>query len=141
MSDVSDAMIEARAEIASSAPEFMASTCSLIPQIKADDGFSGHKLADDTANTIANIPCDMEVVSGGFQINDGGSLVTKSVRLRMPVTAQTLGITRNHNILIAASGLAPATRVEHPVKQLGDKDVFLTVGASFVEGYGQPAMT
>jgi hypothetical protein len=83
----------------------------------------------------------MEIVSGGFQVNDAGALVTKPVRLKMPVTANTMSITRHHHILVAASGLTPEMRLDHPVKQLGHMDVFLIVGASFAEGYAQPAMT
>ena len=128
---------KARTKLAAKASKFMTRTCSLIPQIKADDGFHGHKMIDGTA--VTGVPVTVEFVSGGFSVNDGGTVVVKSHRLEFPVTAQTMAITKSYKIDVQAEGLTPRMIFEHPVTQLGDTDVFLTVGASFAEGYGQPA--
>jgi len=122
------------------ADQLFTRTCSLIPPATVvSDGFSGHKPADGTP--ITGIPCKVEFVSGGFQVNDGGAVVVKTHRITLPVTEGTVAITRHYKISVAASGLTPAMLFEHPVRQMSDMDVFLTIGASFAEGYAQPAMT
>ena len=128
-----------RVKLAAKANKFMPRTCSLIPPATvASDGFSGHKPVDGTP--ITNIPCKVEFVSGGFQVSDGGAVVVKTHRITLPVTSDTIGITRHYKISVASSGLTPAMVFEHPVRQLSDLDPFLVIGASFAEGYAQPAM-
>lgn len=138
MSEQSDAMTEIREAIAAE-PEIFTRTCSLIPQVKASDGFSGHKYVDGTP--VTNIPVTVEFVSGGYQVNDGGSVIVKTHRLKFPVTADTVAIKKSWKISVNAAGLTPAMVFEQPVTQLGDMDYYLFVGASFAEGYKQPAMT
>lgn len=140
MSEVGDAIEEVRAELAAEAAGFMPRTCSLIPPATVvSDGFHGHKPAD--APAIPNIPCKVEFVSGGFQVNDAGAAVVKTHRITLPVTADTVAVNRHYKISVAASGLTPVMLFEHPVRQLSDLDAFLVIAASFAEGYSQPAMT
>jgi hypothetical protein len=139
MSDVGSAITEVRAELAASAAEFFPRTCSLIPQKTVDDGFSGHRLADDTP--INNVPCKVEARSGGYQVNESGSVVTKTHQITLLVTSDTVGIKKSHKIAVAAEGLTPAMTFDQLVVTLGDLDPFLTIYASFAEGYRPNVIT
>ena len=136
--EVGDAIEEVRGELAGASSEFMASTCSLIAPTRADDGFSGHKKTE--AAVASNIPCWVESASGGYQVNDGGSVVTKSHRITIPVTADTIAIKRHYKIKINASGTNAEMMLDQPIVLLGDMDPLMSIWASEAKGYNQPAM-
>ena len=139
MSDLGDAINDARADIAADAPDFMARTCSVIQPSSVSDGFHGHKLGETVI--ASSIPCTVEQVSGGIVINEGGVNEVKTHRLTLPVTDETLAITRKHKILAEAEGTTPEMLFEKPVTQLNDLDALMTIVVTQVIGYQQPAMT
>lgn len=140
MSKISDAIGRARAKVASKSDKIMArSCCSLLAPSRQSDGLHGHKLVETVVAT--GIPCTVRQISGGIVLNEAGNNEVKTHRLTLPVTEQTLGITRRHKILAPGSCKSPEMMFEKPVTQLSDTDVFLTVFCTQVIGYQQPAMT
>lgn len=139
MSEIGDAIEEVREALAESASEFLPGTCTLIAPVKADDGFSGHTISDSELAT--SIPCRVDFVSGGAQVNVSGVMVIKSHRITLPVNPETLAIDGHYKIKIDAEGSTPEMIFDQPITQIDHMSPLLRVVASLTDGFKQPAMT
>lgn len=138
MSDLGDASNEYRTELAAEASEFMPDICSLIPPAMTAQG-SGHTLGEGTP--ITGIPCTHEQAGGGgVSFHDGESVVTKSHRLGLPFTSDTVNIRKEYKIKVAARGLNPEMIFEQPVIDTDSMSPLLQVLAVLTEGYRQPGI-
>jgi hypothetical protein len=134
--EVGDAVEEARAEIAVSASEFMSDLCSLIAPVKSEQG-AGHTITDQVL--ASDIPCTHEQISGGgVQINDNGSVVTKTHRLKLPYTVETKLIDRHYKIKVEARGFNAEAIFEQPVQKFSATAPLLEVLCVLTEGYRKP---
>lgn len=139
MSDIGDAINEVRTDLATDAADFMADVCSLIPPALVAQG-SGHTLGEGAH--VTNIPCNHEQIGGGgVTFHDGESVVTKTDRLELPYTSQTIAITRQHKIKVAARGVNTQLIFEQPVIRVDSLSPLLQVFAVLTEGYRQPGIT
>ena len=136
MSELGDAIHEIRTELAASAPEFMPDLCDLGIAVKTDQG-AGHTLTDSWIAT--DIPCDHEQISGGgVQVNDNGTTVTKTDRVTLPYTTETVLIDRHYKIRVHANGFNPEVIFEQPVPKLSATEALLEVLCVVTEGYRKP---
>lgn len=139
MSDVGDAIDEVRTDLAADAADFMADVCALIPPLLVTQG-AGHTLGEGTP--VTGIPCNHEQIGGGgVTFHDGESVVTKTDRLELPYTSQTIAITRQHKIKVTARGVNTQLIFEQPVIKPDSLSPFLQVFAVLTEGYRQPGIT
>jgi hypothetical protein len=139
MSKVGNAVDKIRTKIATKATKFMPDVCSLIPPAMTAQG-SGHTLGDGTP--ITGIPCSHEQAGGGgVTFHDGESEVTKSHRIEMPFTNDTIAISKEYKIKVAARGLNPEFTFEQPVIRNDSMSPLLQVFAVLTEGYRSPGIT
>lgn len=139
MSEIGDAIDEVRSELAADAADLSADVCTLIPPALVTQG-SGHTLGE--GEHITGIPCTHEQVGGGgVTFHDGGSVVTKTHRLEMPFTSETVAINRQYKIMVEARGLNPQLIFEQPVIKTDSLSPLLQVFAVLTEGYRQPGIT
>lgn len=137
MSDLGDGVNEFRTDLAIDAAEFLADLCDLIgPPVKVDQG-AGHTITDGAI--VQNVPCGHEQIGGGgVQVNDNGTVVTKTHRLTLPYTSQTILVDRHYKIKVRARGLNPEVIFEQPVQDLSDTAPLLDVLCVLTEGYRKP---
>lgn len=139
MSRVGDAIDKAREKVADKAEKFMPDLCTLIPSAMVAQG-AGHTLGEGTH--ITGIPCKHEQVSGGgVTFHDGESVVTKTHKLQMPFTSDTVLIDRRYKIKVAERGFNRELIFEQPVIKTDSMSPILHVFAVLTEGYRQPGTT
>lgn len=139
MSKVGDAIDKAREKVANKAERFMADVCTLIPAALVEQG-AGHTLGEGTH--VTGIPCTHEQVGGGgVTFHDGSSVVTKTHKLELPFTSDTVAINRQYRIMVEARGLNPQLVFEQPVIRTDSLSPLLQVFAVLTEGYRQPGIT
>lgn len=115
----------------------MSDTCTLIPEPSLTAQGAGHTLAP--ATEIPDVPCNHEQLGGGgVQFNEGGSTVTKTHKVTLPYTDETVLINRHYKIKIAARGFNPEMIFEQPVRTTDGLSPFLSVFCVLTEGYRAP---
>lgn len=137
MSQVGDALDEVREELAGAAEEFMPDLCNLLPTPTKVDQGAGHTL--QAATPITDVPCSHEQLSGGgVQFTENGTTVTKTHRLKLPFTSDTVSITRHYKIQVHARGLNREMFFEQPIIKEGSMSPILNVYAVLTDGHRKP---
>lgn len=137
MSELGDAINEVRTELASAASEFMFDLCDLIPDPSLVAQGAGHTLTDSAA--VTSIPCThKQLGGGGVRIDDGESVVTKTHKVTLPYTSDTVLIDRHYQIRIHARGFNPQVIFEQPVRQVDSASPFVSVLVTMTEGFRSP---
>lgn len=138
MSDVGDAIDEARAEINSSASEFLPDICDLIELGLVDDGHSGKTEGQTTIAT--DIPCEVsEAAASGNTIIAGGVTYTGTHRLKFGWNATTVAINPTQQIVVHARSDEGQMIFEQPVREKGSMAVFVTCLAKLTTGFRSPS--
>jgi hypothetical protein len=131
MSDVSDAINEARSELAGEASEFMAGSCAIIKNTPADGGANGDTLTPSAGPS--GIPYEYKSSGPQTEIVVGGESHPLSHWLKMPFTNDVLAIKPEDRIQDADNS---AMIFQDPVIVYDSKDVFVRVAATLVrQGY------
>lgn len=128
-----------RTKLATKANKFMPDLCTLIPAVLSTQG-DGHTLAEGTP--VPNVPCThKQLGGGGVQVNDNGTVVTKTHSVELPYTSATVLIDRDYKIKVAARGFNAETIFELPVRPVDSLSPFLEVLATLSEGFREPGVT
>lgn len=131
MSEVGDAINEARTELAIATSEFMEDLCDLIKPTFQDGGTAGDTLT--TGVIASNVPVNYRGARPGSQVVVGGEAYIASHELDMPRTVQTLVITPEYKIKVLARGDTAVITFQKPVIVHRGSDVLLTVAAELVQ--------
>lgn len=138
MSELGEAYDEVRTELATEYP--FADVCDLIPSPTLTAQGAGHTMT--AAAPIQNVPCTHEQLGGGGVqvIDEAGTAVTKSHRVKLPYTSTTVLIDKHYKIRIHARGLNAQTIFEHPVREFDSGSPLLNVLVTMTEGQRSPGI-
>lgn len=138
MSELGDAYDEIRGELATEYP--FADLCDLIPSPTLTAQGAGHTMV--AALPVQNVPCThRQLGGGGVQvIDETGTAVTKSHRVKLPYTSATVLIDKHYKIKVKARGLNAETIFEHPVRELDSGSPILSVLVTMTEGQRRPGI-
>jgi hypothetical protein len=138
MSDVGDAINEARTEIASSASEFMPDLCDIIGEGLVSDAHSGQTIGETVV--ASSIPCQVnETPQSAGPIVAGGVSYSGTHRIRLPANANTMAIVPTQMLRVQANDNHGELIFEQPVRAEGSMAVFVTVSAKLTTGFREPA--
>lgn len=134
MSELGDAIDEARAELATEYP--FTDSCNLWGPTFVDGGSSSD--SETIGLAASNIPISYKGSRANSQLVIGGEAYAASHRLKMPRTVTTVLITPKHLIKVQPRGDTGELVFEKPVIVHKDTDVLLTLAATLVQqGFSQ----
>lgn len=132
MSELSDAIEEARSELNSASSEFLANVCNLVTSTEVPDGFGGTVTSFTTVAT--NVPCSYKAMANPMQRQiAGGPITTLTHVITMGSNAVTKRITPDYQIVIPAHDDFPALTFEQPVTVDGSLSPFIKLAAVLSE--------
>jgi len=131
MSELSEAIEEARSEVALAAADFMPDLCSFSKpnsvEVRDADGY----VTTPEASALSNIPCKRSRLSAYERQSGGKTTEGATDKLQIPATAATMLVNGTYTGVIQARGIAPAIpfRVTGQLTESDDLFVCLAITA------------
>jgi hypothetical protein len=137
MSEVGDAINEARTEVGAAPSEFLPDLCNLIKIGLVTDGKSGMRPGETVI--ASNVPCKYDEASKSPRQFESGHVGYESTHvLTFGASATTMAITPEYIVKVMANGDRPITFFEQPIKIKGSMQVFVKFRAKETTGPRAP---
>jgi hypothetical protein len=137
VSEIGDAINEARTEIGLAASEFLPDLCNLIEVGLVTDGKSGMRPSETVL--ASNVPCKYDEATGSPNRLESGHVGYESTHvLTFGASATTMAITPKYIVKVLANGDRPITFFEQPIRMKGSMQVFVKYRAKETTGPRMP---